>query len=456
MPSPFTMRLRAPHASRAILRLWPGVALTTLAGLLALPALAANDNAAPLTLGKAQLLAVSRSRQLAAQDLAVQSSHEMASAAGQLPDPVLKFGVDNLPVSGADRLSLTNDFMTMRRVGLMQEITREDKLRARTERYERATDKSLAEKSVATAAIERDAALAWLDRYYAERMAAAIAEQVLQAQLEVQAAESAYRGGRGSQADVFSARSTLAALDDRASELQKKVRNAKTVLERWVGAAAEAQLAGTPAWDTIRLDPATLDTDLAHHPQIAVFDRQTDIAQADARVARADKSADWSVELTYQQRGPAYSNMVSVGVSIPLQWDQKHRQDRELSAKLAMVEEAKAEREEALRQYVAETRTMIDEWKNDRERGARYEHELLPLASQRTQVLLAAYRGGKASLTDLLSARRAEIDIRLQSLQLQADTARLWAQLNFLAPSSDLAPISRPVPGADTTTKELP
>jgi hypothetical protein len=34
----------------------------------------------------------------------------------------------------------------------------------------------------------------------------------------------------------------------------------------------------------------------------------------------------------------------------------------------------------------------------------------------------------------LLLARRSEIDLRLQALQLEQDTARLWAQLNFLIP----------------------
>jgi hypothetical protein len=39
-------------------------------------------------------------------------------------------------------------------------------------------------------------------------------------------------------------------------------------------------------------------------------------------------------------------------------------------------------------------------------------------------------------LTDALAARRGEIDVRLQALQLEADTARLWAQLNFLFPEA--------------------
>lgn len=428
MSSPFTARSRARHA---VLRLLPGIALATLAGILSSVAVAAD---APLTLANAQRLATERSRQLAAKDYAVSASRDMAVAAGQLPDPVLKAGIDNLPVQGPDRFSTTRDFMTMRRVGVMQEFTRADKRQSRAERFEREAEKSAAEKTASIAAIQRDTALAWLDRYYAEAMVAVIAEQATQAKFEIQAAEGAYRAGRGNQADIFAAHSALAAFDDRASEAERRVRNARVMLARWVGDAAQMPLAGKPDTDAIRLDAATLDTQLAHHPEIAVMTKQEEIAAAEAKLAQASKKSDWSVELMYSQRGSAYDNMISVGVSIPLQWDQKNRQDRELSSKLAMVEQAKAEREETLRMHVAETRAMIFEWENGRERHARYERELIPLANQRTAAAIAAYRGGKSSLMEVLAARRNEIDVRIQALQLEADTARLWAQLNFLFP----------------------
>jgi outer membrane protein TolC len=427
---------RAPHtACHAVLWLSERIAHIALFGAFALSHNAAGAEA-PLTLGQARHLAIDRSRQLPAQDYAAAASRDMAVAAKQLPDPVLKFGVDNLPINGADRYSLTSDFMTARRVGVMQEFTRADKRNLRASRFEREAEKSLAEKEMTAAAIERDTTLAWLDRYYAEAMAAVIAEQGAQARLEMQAAEGAYRAGRGNQADLFVARSALATFDDRASEFQRRVRNATTMLARWIGAAAGMPLAGQPVTDTIRLDPATLDTQLAHHPQIAVLKKQEEIAQADAQLAQANKQSDWSVEVAYQQRGPAYSNMISVGVSVPLQWDQKKRQDRELSAKLAIVEQAKAEREETLRGHLAETRTMINEWENDRERSARYQGELIPFAQQRTAATLTSYRGGKASLPDVLAARRNEIEVRLQALQLESETARLWAQLNFLFPET--------------------
>ena len=210
-------------------------------------------------------------------------------------------------------------------------------------------------------------------------------------------------------------------------------------MARWIGGDAETPLAGKPAIDAIRLDPTTLDADLAHHPEVAVFAKKEEVAAAEVRMAQTNKKPDWSVALMYSQRGPAYSNMISVNVSVPLQWDQTNRQDREVAAKLAMLDQARAEREDMLRAHTAEVRAMIAEWENDRERRSRYEREVLPLATERTQAALAAYRGAKATITDILLARRSEIDVRLQALQIEADSARLWAQLNFLVPIDDTA-----------------
>ena len=387
-----------------------------------------------LTLPEAQRLAVERSRQLAAQDAALTASREMATAAGQLPDPTLKLGVENLPVTGADAYSLTRDFMTMRQIGVMQEFTRGEKRQLRAERFEREAERSLAERSAMLAMIHRDAALAWLDRYYAEATAALVAEQVTQARLEIEAADSAYRAGRGSQADTLSARSAVAALEDRASEVGRRIRTARTALARWVGEAADWPLSGSPDIETVGLDARTLDAQLGRHPQVVSLAKQAEVAATEARLAQAGKKSDWSLEFMYSQRGSAYSNMISVNVAIPLQWDQKNRQDRELAAKLAMASQAEAQREEALRAHGAEMRTQIEEWENGRERRTRYERQLVPLARERTQALLAAYRGGKATLTDVIAARRNEIEVRLQALQLEMETARLWANLNFMLP----------------------
>ena len=403
-----------------------------LAGALCLPGLAIGD--APLTIAQAQRLALDIAPLVAGQSAAVRAAREMAIAAGRRPDPELKLGVDNLPINGPDRFTLGNDFMTMRRIGLTQEFTRADKLARRSERYEREAEKSEAEREAAVVTVQRETAIAWLERYYAEAMANAIVEQRAEALREVEAAEASYRAGRGGQADVFAARGAVIALEDRASEAQRRIATSRTSLSRWVGAAAGEPLAGSPAFDRIPDELAHEHLLLEHHPEILVAARAEQVAAAEARLANENRTPDWTWELAYSRRGSPYSDMVSFGVSVPLPWDRANKQDREVAAKLAITEQAAAQHEEIVRMHAAEVKNMVAEWQNGLERARRLERELLPLAGQRTEAALGSYRGGKGTLTDVLTARRGELDVRLQMLQLDLETARTWARLNFLVP----------------------
>ena len=104
--------------------------------------------------------------------------------------------------------------------------------------------------------------------------------------------------------------------------------------------------------------------------------------------------------------------MVSFGVSVPLPWDRANRQDRETAAKLAMAEQARAEREEMLRAHVAEVRAMLAEWQSGRDRLVRYRDELEPLARERSSAALAAYQGGRTSIGELSGASRGSLQQR--------------------------------------------
>jgi outer membrane protein TolC len=411
----------------------------TAAAALMVAMASASWAADPLTLIEAQRIAVGRSQQLAAQGALTAAAREQAVAAGQLPDPVLKFGIDNLPADGADRGSLTRDFMTMRRIGVMQEITRSGKRQLRSERFERDAQRVQAQRQLTLANLQRDTALAWLDRYYTQAMRELVQQQVEETRLQVRAADIAFRNGRGSQADVFAARSAVTQLEDRLSQIDRQSRNAGLMLARWVGTPdAERPLSGSPPWQTTSVQSQISNDHLKQHPDLLAMSAEIDAVETDARLAQANKQADWSVEASYAQRGAAYSNMISIGVSIPLQWDQKNRQNRELAAKLAMVDEAKARYEDMLRSHEAEVRGWLNDWQTGKDRLARYRNELIPTARQRTEAALTSYGTGKSDLAGALSARRDEIDTRMQALTLEMETARSWAQLNFLVPEHSM------------------
>lgn len=417
-----------------------GLTVVLLPWMLAATAVAAD---APLTLAEAQRRAVARAQMLVAQDAAISSAQAMAVAAGRLPDPVLKAGIDNLPINGADAWSLTQDFMTMRRIGLMQEWTRAEKRETRSARYEREAEKAEAAKAALRALVLRDVTLAWIDRYYAEATLGLIAEQRSEAGLEISAAEASYRSGRGAQADIYAARGARAMIEERESDARRRVAASVTLLARWVGSDAGAPLSGKPDFSLLPLSRDGLTEQLVHHPQIAVLAREEAVAAAEARVAQANREPDWSFEVAYQQRGPAYSNMMSFGVSVPLTWDRPRRQDKEVAAKLALVDQARAIREDALRAHVAEVTVMLDEWQNGRERLVLYADALVPLARERTAASLAAYRGGKGALADVLSARRNELDVRRSALDLEREVARRWAEMRFLGGDHDSPPTIR-------------
>ena len=402
----------------------------------------------PLTLAEAQRLAVERSRNLAAQSRGVDAAREMAAAASRLPDPVLTLAVDNLPIekerppeepahpalakASGNRYSTTRDSMTMKRIGVMQEWTRGEKRELRAERYRLEANKGQAEIDAARATIRRDTAIAWMDAWHADAMAAAIAEQRVRGLQEAELAEAEYRAGRGTQGDLLMARTNLAMLDDRAAELERKAKVARTTLARWAGPDASRPLAGRPEFAGVHIDAHGLDADLGRHPQIQVLARAQEIAAADARIAQAAAKPDISTELSYQMRGSAYGDMVSFEVKIPLPWDTGNRQDREVRARLAIADQASDLRDEALREHVAEVRNMLHEFESNRGRIVRYEREIVPLAAARAEATMSAFRGARATANEVLAARRAELEARLQQLQLEGETARLWAQLSFL------------------------
>ena len=396
---------------------------------------AAADSLEPLPLADALRIAAGQSPQQAAAAAAARAASEAAIAAGELPDPVLKFGLENFPIEGADRFSIAREPMTMRRIGVMQEMPRAGKLTLRRERFEAEAVKERIGGTSALATLQRDTALAWLDRYFAERQLDAVRELVVEARLAIDGAEIAYRSNRGMRPDIAAARSAVAQLDDRTDQLERQRRTAVIQLARFVGDAAERPLGAGPDWISPPAHALRLEDSMVHHPDLAGLAQQAAIADIDVRLARLATQPDWSWEVMYQRRGSSYGDMVSFGISIPLPLWTANRQDREVAARVATLEQVQAQREEMRRAHLAEARAMVAEWESLRARLARYDASLLPLAHERAAATLDAYRTGAAMLTQVLEARRAEIDVRIARLELERDFARVWAQLAYLIPA---------------------
>ncbi|MBU6486881.1 MAG: TolC family protein, partial [Burkholderiales bacterium] len=163
------------------------------------------------------------------------------------------------------------------------------------------------------------------------------------------------------------------------------------------------------------------------------------VAEADTAVANSERSPNWTWEIAYQQRGGAYSNMVSVGVTIPLPLNRKNRQNRDVAEKAELATKARLTYEDTLRQVQADIRSQSAILASGRERISHLSQSLLPAADQRVQLANAAYRAGTGPLADTFAARRAQLDAQLQVLDLKREVSQTWAQLEYQVVPSTMA-----------------
>ena len=407
--------------------------LVLAAVLLALSRVAAADP--PLSLAETLKIAVARSQQIVSQRAMADAAREMVVPAGELPDPKLKVGVENVPTDGSDAWSLTRDFMTMSKVGLMQEFPREEKRRLKSQRAERDVERGAAVVEAATLAVERDAATAWVARRFAELAERAIAAQTAEAELNSTTLAAAYRSGKAPQSELIAAQSMVIELGNRATDAAAQSKRARIALARYAGGAADRPLGDAPDFD--RLPEAARLADVDAQPELKLARAQESVAAASAALAGAAKLPDWSAEVSYAFRGSPYSNMVSLMFTIDLPWSRGTRQDREHAAKLLELDAARAMREDTQRMRAADVESMVAEWESSRTQARRIEAELLPLAKQRREAALAAYRGGTGQLSAVLEARRAQLDAELALIGQQQSAAKAWAWLNFVVPAGE-------------------
>jgi hypothetical protein len=121
---------------------------------LSLAGLVGLTQAAPLTFNAALDQAVNTSPVLAAQRAQVGAAQSAAIPANAA-DPKLFVGIDNYPVSGMDAGHLKRDFMTMQKVGVMQEFPNADKRRARAEVASAEIEAAEAQSRVAASRVRR-------------------------------------------------------------------------------------------------------------------------------------------------------------------------------------------------------------------------------------------------------------------------------------------------------------
>lgn len=389
-----------------------------------------------LTFDRTLSIAVQSSPDIEAQTASVDAARSASRAAGALPDPKLVIGIDNLPANGPDQWRVDRDFMTMRKVGVMQEFPNSARRHAEAAAASATVDEADAQRRVHVVAVRTSAALAWLNRYYSEKRLALFDALARENQLFAKTAEAALAGGRGTPADVIAPKQEAADLADRLDGLHADDQKARAALRRLLGTDADEPLAGKPPMLAIDVDH--LRSHVHTHPELAAYGPLITLAQAQAREAEAAKRPDWGVELGYAKRAAAFSDMVSLQFTFSLPVFASTRQDPLIIAKHQELRRLEAERLDMLRDHTEALEVEFADLAALESQLARLGGTRLPLAHQKVDYQMASYQGGKVDLAAVLSARRELIDVQLMQLDLQgrrdAAAAKIFFSYGELAP----------------------
>jgi outer membrane protein TolC len=319
--------------------------------------------------------------------------------------------------------------MTMRRIGLMQDIPNSGKRRAQKAVAAAAVDQAQAEQRLQRAAVRTAAAQAWLERYYAGRRRLLLDALGQENRLLADTVRATLAGGRGLPADAIGPQQEAAELGDRLDALQADEIRARATLRQLIGADADQPLQGEAPDFTI--DAAQLRAQLASHPELAAYEPRLAQANAALRAAQAERRPDWGVELAYARRAAAFDDMVSLQFTVSLPLFAGARQNPAIGARRLELQQLTSAREQLLREHAAALDSdLADLVLLDRQLD-RVRQTRLPLARQKVALQLASYQGGKTELPAVLAARRELIDVEFLQLELQDRRAALAARIQY-------------------------
>lgn len=389
-------------------------------------------SSAPLTLQQATQRALKRAPLLDARRAGVTAANEERARAGALPDPVLTVGIDNLPVTGGNAFDFAADEMTMQRIGVRQDIPARAKREAQRTLADRRIDEAGARQRADALAVQRATADAWIDLWAARQAIDALTRLHEQAELAAKIAKARVAAG-ASPDDALAAQAAVLDLDNRTEEAVATHEAARAALARWVG-DGDADPTGTPDFDRLPVADDRLLAEIDRAGDLLPLDAQVETAAAAVDAARAERYPDWSIAASYGRRAGERSDMVTVEVGIGLPLFTRTRQDHGIAAREADYDAALADREDRRRELTASIRAALALWHGLQRQVALYEHQMLPVARDRSMLALAAYRAG-GPLQPWLDARRDELAAQLAHAQQLGELGRAWAALAYLLPS---------------------
>lgn len=405
------------------------------AGVLLVCTLVTAAADAPLTLAEAETLAIAADPMRTALEARAAALDANAIAAGSLPDPTLRAGLNNYPTDGS---GFAGDGMTNAGLLYRQAFPAGRTREYRSAVFERQGDALRHDLDGRIRDVRLAVRELWLALWFADRMYERLTEARPHFENLAGVTRSLYAVGRRNQQDVLRAELELGRLEDRLAGIDTTRATGRARLAEWISAAAARPLPGKPPRLPSIPDMSELETRLASHPLLQSADAT--FAAREANVQRADERSKpgWALDVGYgyrdgsQPSGAPRSDIVTVGVTLDLPWFNRRSVDAELTGALAERSAADAARADLRRRLAAE---LAAEYARFEELGRRltlYDQRILKQSAAAADAALNAYRSDAADFAEVIRARIAHLDVQIQVLRLEHERVLSQARLASL------------------------
>ncbi|PCI53071.1 MAG: hypothetical protein COB36_13290 [Alphaproteobacteria bacterium] len=354
---------------------------------------------------------------------------DRAIADSQLPDPTLRVGIANFPLSSFD---YNREAMTQLKFGINQKFPKGQTLSLTRDKRTAQAQTSRAQKILRERQIVLDARLSWLELYYWREARSLTLESQQKVSELGGVAEAVFASGRSSLQDVLRVELETTALGTKLIDIDRHSDIARANLERLLGRFDGARELAThfPILPSIRSEGEIRDK-LARHPSIQVLNALVETRSRDIDIAQEQYKPGFSVDASYGLRD-SRSDFGSLGVSVSLPLFSKKNKDYALSA-------AKRMRASQILGRDAQTleleRSLRREWAGYTRLGERitlYETDVLARAGETRDAAMIAYGNKLADFSELVRAELAVLDIELTLARLRIDRAAAQANLLYL------------------------
>lgn len=367
-----------------------------------------------------------------------------------LPDPKFSLNFANLPV---DTFDLSQEPMTQVMLGYSQMFPKGDTRALQNEKFEQLSAAQPLARTERKAKVALTVSQLWLEIYRNQKTVELIEQDRSLFEYLVDVAQSNYTtaAGKTRQQDLVRSQLELTRLEDRLTQLYLKSDTYLAQLSEWladgapqiVDRLAEYQpLSNDVLRQLIVSDPMSNGGDglyeiLMAHPKIKVMDQTIHASTTDAAIAQQSLKAQWGVNASYGYReddpfGNERADFFSIGLSVQVPLFTNDHHNSHVSAATANTESIKTERILALRELKSQFQATRMRYLRLTERKQLFNTRLLREMNEQAEAALTAYTNDEGDFAEVVRARIAELNARIEALNINVDIQTTTAMLDYL------------------------